>query len=176
MSSQSFLPGRPYCVKISHSDIKISLTAQLENVPSSPVFSSSGLNRRLDADKSSYLFRFTKLPFRKEWNTFQTSTFVWSTMSIYMWGNEICIFLTQKKNLKGPQCIPQWLSVHYALSSFSRHSELVNGAITSNMSVLTKTLSHCHWMCLMSNKKPLPEQIGFLIVFLSIKLNFLLHE
>lgn len=35
-----------------------------------------------------------------------------------------------------------------------RHSELVNGAITSNnMSYLTKTLSHCHWMCFMSNKK-----------------------
>lgn len=35
-----------------------------------------------------------------------------------------------------------------------RHSKLVNGAITSNnMSYLTKTLSHCHWMCFMSNKK-----------------------
>lgn len=45
-------------------------------------------------------------------------------MEMYMWGNEIRILhthLQEKKNkLKGPQCIPQRLSVHYASSSCSK--------------------------------------------------------
>ena len=52
-----------------------------------------------------------------------------------------------------------------------RHSELVNGAITSNnMSYLTKTLSHCHWMCFMSNKRnPLSECLVHFFFLLSLQ-------
>lgn len=52
---------------------------------------------------------------------FQTSKVILSTKCT--WGNEIRIFHTQKNNnkkLKGPQCIPQRLSVHYASSSCSK--------------------------------------------------------
>lgn len=72
-----------------------------------------------------------------------------------MWGNEIRIFHANVTKSQGPTMYTSTTVCSLCIVKLQqRHSELVNGAITSNnMSYLTKTLSHCHWMCFTSNKE-----------------------
>lgn len=90
------------------------------------------------------------------WATFQTSKVLLSTKcKMYMWGNEIRIFHANVTKSQGPTMYTSTTVCSLCIVKLQqRHSELVNGAITSNnMSYLTKTLSHCHWMCFTSNKE-----------------------
>ena len=87
--------------------------------------------------------------------------------------NEIRIFHTnKKKKTQGPTMYTSTTVCSLCIVELQqRHSELVNGAITSNnMSYLTKTLSHCHWMCFMSNKRnPLSECLVHFFFLLSLQ-------
>lgn len=69
-------------------------------------------------------------------------------------------FSCTKREKRSPHCIPQQ-SVHYASWIFSKtpfwtKSQWCEKLLTCQ----TKTLSHCHWMCFMSNKKKLLCQIS----------------
>lgn len=91
------------------------------------------------------------------WATFQTSKVLLSTKcKMYMWGNEIRIFHANITKSQGPTMYTSTTVCSLCIVKLQqRHSELVNGAITSNnnMSYLTKTLSNCHWICFTSNKE-----------------------
>lgn len=76
--------------------------------------------------------------------------------------------IQEKKKTQGPTMYTSTTVCSLCIVELQqRHSELVNGAITSNnMSYLTKALSHCHWMWFMSNKNALSEFLVLFIVFL----------
>lgn len=69
--------------------------------------------------------------------------------------------------LKGPRSIPQRLSVHYAFVDLQQRRQwckdfkrqVLTKNLTKKKKMTTKdTLSRCHWMCFMSNKRdPLSE-------------------
>lgn len=95
------------------------------------------------------------------WRTFQTSKVILSTKcncncDVMKFGS---FSRTQQRKqnpqTQGPTMYTSATVCSLCIVELQRHSELVNGAITSNnnLSYLTKTLSLCHWMCFMSNKK-----------------------
>lgn len=78
----------------------------------------------------------------------------------------------QKKKLKGPRSIPQRLSVHYAFVDLQQRrqwcKDFKRQVLLDKKKLTTKdTLSRCHWMCFMSNKRdPLSEPLVPLALFL----------
>lgn len=124
-----------------------------------------------------------------EWRTFQTSKVILSTKCKCTC--EVMKLGSFTRKRKTPQTQGPTMYTSATVCSLcivelqQRHSQLVNGAITSNnnnnnnMSYLTKTLSLCHWMCFMSNNKNMLCQtcLGlFLLLFLSICNQLLLQE
>lgn len=98
-----------------------------------------------------------------EWRTFQTSKVILSTKckctcEVMKLGSFTRIRKRKTPQTQGPTMYTSATVCSLCIVELQqRHSQLVNGAITSNnnnnMSYLTKTLSLCHWMCFMSNNK-----------------------
>ena len=162
-----FLPGCPFCVtnKSFFSSCQHLLTHRsvLKRLPS-PVFISSEIWWKIWATargqcKSTFsirIFVFSSCHVMRNGVCFKPPTLFLKhkKCKMYMWGNEIRIFHTKVTKTQGPTMYTSTTVCSLCIVELQqRHSELVNGAITCNMSYLTKTLSHCHWMCFMSNKK-----------------------
>lgn len=110
----------------------------------------------------------------EEWYTFETSKVMLSTKckctcEVMKLGSVTHTYNNKKKKTQGPTMYTSATTVCSLciVELQQRHSELVNGAISSNnMSYLTKALSHCHWMWFMSNKNALSEYLMLFVVFL----------
>lgn len=147
-----FLPGCPLCVKISHSFSMPTFYSLLgfKNCSSSPVFISFEIWWRLTwlaAQRGHgnltqppfpfwYLFQLSSC---EEWRAFLTSKVILSTKckctcEVMKLGS-----FTQKKTRAHNVYLNSCSLCTVELQQ--RHSEPVNGAIISNMSYLTKTLS-----------------------------------
>lgn len=113
-------------------------------------------------DDALWIFMWVFILCCDEWRTFQTSKVILSTKCKCTC--EVMKLGSFTRTRKTPQTQGPTMYTSATVCSLcivelqQRHSQLVNGAITSNnnnnnMSYLTKTLSLCHWMCFMSNNK-----------------------